>query len=268
MKVAILAGGRGSRFGDLTRNVPKPLIEVGGHPILSHVIKLFSRQGHRQFYVALGYKGEQIRRYFSEKNNWTLNDRNTSHSRVNEHDQHATNYMSVRLIDTGLGTATGGRVKRLQDEIGRETFMLAWCDGLADINFGSLLAFHRSHGRIATLVAVHPPGRFGHLTLDSQQVVAFNEKPQRTEEWINGGFFVLEPEVFEYIDGEESDWETETIQRLVCSSELMAFKHDSFWHCMDTARDKECLEAHLTSRDLIFDNAMLGLEEGAPFLLE
>jgi len=243
MKVAILAGGVGTRLAEETEVRPKPMVEIGGRPILWHIMMLFAHHGFTHFVVALGYKGEVIKRYmvdyFSLNSNLTVN---LGTGDVKVHDGVRPDW-TVDLIDTGVATMTGGRVKRLAPYIGNETFLLAWGDGVFDIDLRDLVAFHRSHGKLATLAAVRPPARFGHLVLRGNQVVQFIEKPQTLEGWINGGVFVLEPEVFEYIDGDDTQWEREPLERLAARGQLIAYLHTSFWQCMDTLRDKRLLES-------------------------
>ncbi len=242
MKVAILAGGVGSRLAEETEIRPKPMVEIGGKPILWHIMMLYAYYGFKDFVIALGYKGEQIKKYMVDyaalSGNLKVNLRT---GKVDMQSGFRPDW-NVELVDTGIATLTGGRIKRLQPYIGNETFMLTWGDGISDVNLRELLAFHRSHGKLATLTAVRPPARFGHLTFDGNRVASFEEKPQTAEGWINGAFFVLEPGVFEYIDGDNTQWEKEPMERLAADGELMAYKHTSFWQCMDTLRDKKLLE--------------------------
>ena len=243
MKVAILAGGVGSRLSEETEVKPKPMVEIGGKPILWHIMKIYADFGYNEFAIALGYRGEVIKKYLvdycSLNSNLAVNLRTGTVQRSEDGD--APDWR-VDLIDTGIGTETGGRVKRLQPVIGNETFMLTWGDGVADIDIDALLRFHRSHGKLATLTAVRPPARFGHLDLDGDQVGEFSEKPQTSEGWINGAFFVLEPEVFDYIEGDATSFERGPLTRLARDGQLMAYRHDSFWQCMDTLRDRKLLE--------------------------
>jgi glucose-1-phosphate cytidylyltransferase len=243
MKVAILAGGLGTRISEETENKPKPMVEIGGQPILWHIMMHYHHYGFKNFIIALGYKGAVIKKYMVDycalNSNLTVELGNGS---VTTHSGYSLDW-TVELIDTGLMTNTGGRIKRLAPYIGKETFMLTWGDGVSDLNLQELLAFHRAHGKLATLTAVRPPARFGHLQLDGEQIVEFSEKPQTAEGWINGAFFVLEPEVFDYIDGDETQWEKEPLERLAQEGQLMAYKHNSFWQCMDTLRDKRRLES-------------------------
>jgi glucose-1-phosphate cytidylyltransferase len=243
MKVAILAGGLGTRLAEETETKPKPMVEIGGRPILWHIMRHYYHYDFKEFVIALGYKGEVIKKYMvdycSLSSHLTVNLSSglvTKHGSSNELD------WTIDLIETGTTTNTGGRIKRLAPYIGKETFMLTWGDGVSDINLHDLLAFHRAHGKLATLTAVRPPARFGHLELDGDQIVEFSEKPQTREGWINGAFFVLEPEVFDYIDGDDTQWEKEPLERLAEAGQLMAYRHSSFWQCMDTVRDKKLLE--------------------------
>lgn len=242
MRVAILAGGVGSRISEETEVKPKPMVEIGGRPILWHIMKHYSHHGFRRFVLALGYKGEVIKRYMvdycSLQSDLTVE---LGKGSVRPHGAGADDW-TVDLIDTGQDTATGGRIKRLQEHTGNSTFMLTWGDGVSNLDLHDLLAFHRSHGKLATLTAVRPPARFGHLDLDGDAITEFSEKPQLREGWINGAFFVLEPEVFDYVDGDATQWEREPLERLAADGELMAYRHDGFWQCMDTLRDKKLLE--------------------------
>ncbi|HPU33044.1 MAG TPA: glucose-1-phosphate cytidylyltransferase [Phycisphaerae bacterium] len=243
MKVAILAGGMGSRLAEETEVKPKPMVEIGGYPILWHIMRIYSHYGFNRFVIALGYKGEVIKKYMvdycSLSSNLTVN---IGQGSVDVHDGQRPNW-TVELVDTGLKTMTGGRIKRLQPYLGNEPFMLTWGDGVADIDIPRLLAFHRSHKKLATLTAVRPPARYGKLTLDGDRISAFEEKPQLGEGWINGAFFVLQPEVFDYIDGDDTQFEQEPLERLARDGQLMAYKHTSFWQCMDTLREKHILES-------------------------
>lgn len=244
MKCAILAGGRGSRLGEETELKPKPMVEIGGKPILWHIMKHYAQYGMHNFVVALGYKGDVIKKYMLD---YHLLNSNISVSLRNGHVtpidiEPENDGWNIDLINTGLNTMTGGRIKRLAPYLGNETFMLTWGDGVSDVNISDLLEFHKKHGKLATLTAVRPPARFGHLQLDDCQVVEFSEKPQTMEGWINGAFFVLEPEIFDYIDGDDTHWEHEPMERLAKEGQLMAYKHTGFWQCMDTLRDKVLLE--------------------------
>jgi glucose-1-phosphate cytidylyltransferase len=245
MKVAILAGGLGSRISEETEIKPKPMVEIGGRPILWHIMKHYGRYGFEDFTIALGYKGEYIKRYFvdyaSLHSDLTVGLRDGSVTRNGNGNGHHDDW-TVRLVETGHDTATGGRIKRLAPTLGNETFMLTWGDGVSNIDLDALLAFHRSHGKLATLTAVRPPARYGHLDLQGDQITEFSEKPQIGEGWINGAFFVLEPEVFDYIDGDATMFEREPLEGLARDGQLMAYRHNDFWQCMDTLRDKRLLE--------------------------
>lgn len=243
MKVAILAGGKGSRLAEETVIKPKPMVEIGGYPIIWHIMMHYSCYGFNQFVLALGYKGEVLKKYMMDY--CSLNGNLTVNLKTGEVKPHTLHHQDwcVELIETGMDTQTGGRIKRLAPYLGNETFMLTWGDGVSNLNLRALLEFHRSHGKLATLTAVRPPARYGHLVMNGNQVAEFNEKPQIGEGWINGAFFVLEPEVFDYIDGDDTQWEREPLQRLAEEGQLMAYQHESFWQCMDTLREKHILES-------------------------
>ena len=220
MKVILLAGGFGTRMSEYTDTIPKPMIQIGEKPILWHIMNFYAQHRHKDFFVALGYKGEIIKEYFSKiPEKWNIN-----------------------LIDTGQKTMTGGRVKRLQKFIGNETCMLTYGDGLSDINLNSLIDFHKSHRKLITVSAVRPPARFGAIKLSDDRVISFKEKSHLEEGWINGGFFVIEPDFFNFIDGDDMYLEREPLERAVREGELFAYKHKGFWQCMDTKRDKDNLE--------------------------
>jgi glucose-1-phosphate cytidylyltransferase len=242
MKVAILAGGFGTRLAEETEIKPKPMIEIGGRPILWHIMKHYTHFGFNEFAIALGYKGEYIKRWMKDfstlESDMTVN---TKTGEIRVYEKEKTDWI-VDLVDTGLNTLTGGRIKRLQPWLGDSTFMLTWGDGVSDVNLNDLLAFHRAHGRLATLTAVRPPARYGHLEFEGNQVNSFTEKPQAAEGWINGAFFVLEPGVFDYIDGDQTMWEHEPLTHLARDGQLFAYKHTSFWQCMDTLREKHILQ--------------------------
>lgn len=243
VKTVILAGGFGSRLAEETVVRPKPMVEIGGKPILWHIMKIYSSYGFSEFIIALGYKGEVIKEYFLNfyaLNNDLTIDLSTGQTVIHDGNQP---HWKVHLVDTGLRTQTGGRLKRLAPWIGRETFMMTYGDGVADIDIRRLVEFHRSHGKLATVTAVRPPARFGGLSFDGDLVVRFVEKPQAGEGWINGGFFVLEPGVLDYIEGDETVWEREPLERLAADGQLVAYKHEGFWQPMDTLREKQLLEA-------------------------
>jgi glucose-1-phosphate cytidylyltransferase len=242
MKIAILAGGFGSRLAEETEIRPKPLVEIGGRPILWHIMMIYSQYGFNHFVIALGYKGEMIKKYMVDYA--ALGSDLTVRFQTGEVTMHGdfNPDWTVELIDTGLHTLTGGRIKRLAPYLDG-TFMLTWGDGVADIDVSALLDFHRSHGKLATVTAVHPPARYGSLDVDGDQIVAFAEKPQLQQGWINGAFFVLEPGVFDYIEGDDTQWEKEPLEQLAQEGQLMAYKHTSYWQCMDTLREKYILES-------------------------
>jgi glucose-1-phosphate cytidylyltransferase len=243
MKVVILAGGLGTRLAEETATVPKPMVEIGGRPILWHIMKIYAEQGFDEFVVALGYKGEVVKRYFFEIQ--ALNGSLTidlASRKITPHDQPTGNW-KIHLVETGLETNTGGRLLRLKHILQDATFMLTYGDGVADIDLKGLLAFHRSHGKLATVTAVRPPARFGGLEFDGTgRVSKFIEKPQIGEGWINGGFLIMEPGVFSYLADDRSSLETDALEQLAASDLLMAYRHERFWQCMDTLRDKRQLE--------------------------
>jgi glucose-1-phosphate cytidylyltransferase len=243
MKVAILAGGIGSRLSEETELKPKPMVEIGGKPILWHILMHYAHYGFNDFVIALGYKGEVIKKYMLDY--CALNQDLTvsmKTGKVKRNGGTVADWM-VELVDTGTRTQTGGRIKRLKPHLGNQTFMLTWGDGVSDVNLHELLRFHRSHGKLATLTAVRPTARFGHLEMDGDHVIEFSEKSQTKEGWINGAFFVLEPQVFDYIDGDATHWEKEPLECLAREGQLMAYRHTSFWQCMDTLREKKYLES-------------------------
>lgn len=242
MNVVILAGGLGTRLAEQTEVRPKPMVEIGGRPILWHIMKHFAHFGHSDFYVALGYKGEVIKRYFLDyaSLNGSLSlDLRTG--RVNAHERECEDWQ-VHLMETGPETPTGGRIRRLRPWLDDDTFLVTYGDGVADIDIDALLRFHRSHGRIATVSAVRPPARFGGIVFDGDRVERFSEKPQTGEGWINGGFMVLEPGVFDYLSRDSMHFEADVLERLAGDGELMAYRHEGFWQCMDTLRDMRLLE--------------------------
>lgn len=242
MKVGLLAGGQGTRLQEETVVKPKPMVEIGGQPILWHIMKQYGAYGFSEFVIALGYKGDVIkdffRHYHFRARNLTIN---LGNGEVAVHEGSHEDWL-VHLLDTGLLTETGGRVKRVAQFIGDETFMLTYGDAVSSLDLSALLAFHRSHGRLVTVVAVRPPARFGGMVFDGHRVARFEEKPQIGEGWINGGFFVLEPGVADYITGDDIAFEREPLEHLAADGQLMAFHHDGFWQCMDTLRDVRLLE--------------------------
>ena len=242
MKVIILAGGFGTRLSEYTEDVPKPMVAIGGKPILWHIMKTYAKFNHKDFYLALGYKAEMIKEYFL--NYRSLNSDFSVDLLTGKVEPHQLDNVdwNVTLADTGLKTMTGGRVKRLQSHIGNETFMLTYGDGVSNINIDALLEFHKSHGKMVTVSAVHPVARFGELNIKGKKVINFSEKPQINQGWINGGYFIIEPNFFDLIDNDNSILEREPLEKAAELGELMAFHHEGFWQCMDTKRDRASLE--------------------------
>ena len=244
MKVVLLAGGLGTRLSEETTVKPKPMVEIGGKPILWHIMNIYSHFGCHDFLVACGYKGEIIKNYFSNfyihNSDWVVDLRNGTQEVVHS----LSSQWRVGVVDTGLNTQTGGRLLRLKKFIGDQTFMLTYGDGVGDVDIRRVAAFHQEHGKLATVTAVHPPSRFGCLVLDGKRVCEFSEKPQTEKDWINGGFFVFEPGVFDYLaHGDATVLERDPLDRLARDGELMAYCHTGFWQPMDTIREKQLLEA-------------------------
>ena len=245
MKVVILAGGLGTRLSEETTVKPKPMVEIGGKPMLWHIMNIYAAYGFKEFVIALGYKGEVIKDYF-------LNYRYLSRSLTVDlksgettlHNSRIEEDWNVHLIDTGLDTQTGGRIKRAAQYIGNEPFMLTYGDGVSNINIPELLDFHIKQGKLATITAVRPPARFGQMVLDGDRVAQFEEKPQIGEGWINGGFFVLQPEISRYIKDDRTFWEHEPLEQLAAEDQLAAYRHNDFWYCMDTLRDVNLLDKY------------------------
>ena len=223
MKVVILAGGSGTRLSEYTKSIPKPMVKIGDKPILVHIMKLYAKYGFKEFIIALGYKGNLIKKYFKKKKfNW-----------------------NIKLVDTGLNTMTGGRLKRLKKIIGNQRFLMTYGDGISNINLKKLLRFHIKNNKLVTLAAVRPPARFGAIKINGNLVNYFKEKSTLDEGWINGGFFVMEPEFLKFIKGDKTFLEREPLEKLSKKNELIAYKHNNFWQCMDTLRDKIILEEAL-----------------------
>ena len=223
MKVGILAGGSGTRLSEYTKSIPKPMVKIGDKPILVHIMKLYAKYGFKEFIIALGYKGNLIKKYFKKKKfNW-----------------------NIKLVDTGLNTMTGGRLKRLKNIIGNQRFLMTYGDGISNINLKKLLRFHIKNNKLVTLAAVRPPARFGAIKLNGNLVNYFKEKSKLDEGWINGGFFVMEPEFLKFIKGDKTFLEREPLEKLSKKNELIAYKHKNFWQCMDTLRDQKILEEAL-----------------------
>lgn len=244
MKVGILAGGLGTRLSEETELRPKPMVEIGGMPILWHIMRYYHHFGFKDFSIALGYKADYVKRWFAEQARYAHDlTVDFSTGEIRPHGQTNLPDWTVNLIDTALPTATGGRIKRLQPYIGSDgTFMVTWGDGVSNVDLHKLLEFHKAHGKICTLTAVRPPARFGHLDFEGDQIVNFDEKPQIGEGWINGAFFVMEPAVFDYIEGDDIMFEREPLSNLAKDGQLMAYRHYDFWQCMDTVRDRKRLE--------------------------
>lgn len=242
MKVILLAGGFGTRLAEYTDIIPKPMVPIGGRPILWHIMRTYAHFGHRDFLVALGYKAEVVKEYFF--NYRTLNANFTvdlGSGVVTPHQLDPVDWR-VTLVDTGEKSMTGGRVKRMQPYIGNETCLLTYGDGVADIDIKALVSFHKNHGKMVSVTAVHPGARFGEIQINGDRVFSFQEKPQIGQGWINGGFFVIEPGFFELIEGDQTILEREPLEKAARMGELMAYRHEGFWQCMDTKRDRDNLE--------------------------
>jgi glucose-1-phosphate cytidylyltransferase len=248
MKVVILAGGLGTRLSEETALRPKPMVDIGDKPILWHIMKIYSRYGFNDFIVCLGYKGYFVKEYFA---NYFLHQSDVtidlSNNAIETHQSYAEPW-KITLVDTGKTTMTGGRIKRIQSYTGNQRFLLTYGDGVGDVDINSLIRFHEQHAKLLTVTAVQPSGRFGALNLNTkEQVTSFLEKPKGDGAWINGGFFVCEPGVFDYIDGDHILWEREPMERIAADGEMVAYKHNGFWKPMDTLRDKQELEAEWQS---------------------
>lgn len=241
MKTIILAGGLGTRLAEETEVKPKPMVEIGGRPLLWHIMKIYSSQGFNEFFVALGYKSEVIKKFFLDyyalSGNMTIN---LGSGEVETHQRESEDW-KVHLIETGLNSMTGGRIKRFEPYLKNETFMVTYGDGLADIDIKKLIEFHRTHGKIATITAVHPPARYGELNFNDDSTVSFKEKPKEGS-WINGGFMVFEPQIFDYLKDDQTILERDTLEVVADLGQLVAYKHNGFWQCADTINDKKQLE--------------------------
>jgi len=243
MKVVILAGGFGTRLSEYTETIPKPMVTIGGRPILWHIMRSYAHFGHKEFYLALGYKADVIKSYFLNyrplNSNFTV-DLSTGDVHTDQKDD--TDWR-VTLVDTGIDSMTGGRLKRLKSYVGSEPFMLTYGDGVADVDIEELLDFHNAHGKMVTVSAVHPGARFGELEIEENQVISFREKPQTLHGWINGGYFVVEPEFIDLIEDDMTILEREPLEKVAAMGELIAYHHRGYWQCMDTKRDRDNLEA-------------------------
>ena len=243
MKVAILAGGLGTRLSEETTIKPKPMVEVGGKPMLWHIMNIYAYYGFTEFVIALGYKGEIIKDYFLNYHfhscNLTIQ---LKTGNVSMHNGNGEDWV-VHLLDTGTDTNTGGRVRQIAEFIGNETFMLTYGDGVSNVNIPHLIEFHNRQDKLVTITAVRPPARFGQMVIGDHRVTQFTEKPQIGEGWINGGFFVLEPGITKYIEGDSMAWEFDSLERIAADGQLAAYQHEDFWQCMDTLRDKRLLES-------------------------
>lgn len=243
MKVVILAGGLGTRLGEETIVKPKPMVEIGGKPILWHIMNIYSAYGFNEFFIALGYKGEVIKDYFLNYYNFQSDLVISLKTGEVMASKNCYRDWTVHLVDTGLNSMTGGRLYRLRDRLKEETFMLTYGDGVSDVDISALLAFHRSHRRLATVTAVRPSARFGGMHIGDGKVLDFKEKPQSGEGWINGGFFIFEPAIFDYLKDDSTVLEQLPLETLACEGQLMAYEHSGYWQCMDTIRDRDALQS-------------------------
>lgn len=248
MKVVILSGGFGTRISEYISVIPKPMIRIDGKPIIEHIMEIYSKYGHKDFYLALGYKSENIKEYFYNYGILNSNFKiNLSNGEVTPFEKLKKDW-EINLINTGTNTMTGGRLKRMQNYIGNERFLLTYGDAVTDLNINDVIKFHKAHGRMVTVTGVRPPARFGELTINEQnEVLEFKEKPSTKNGWINGGFFVIEPEFFNYIKDDNTILEKEPLEQIAKKNQLMTFLHDGFWHCIDTKRDKDNLDEYLNS---------------------
>ena len=233
MKVVILAGGFGTRLSEYTGTIPKPMVPIGGKPILAHILNIYRKYGHKDFYIALGYKGQIIRKYFSNKKNLKKD-------------------ISINLIDTGSNTLTGGRLLRLRKYLRNETFLLTYGDGVSNVNLNKLVNFHKKNKKMVTVTAVRPPARFGALEIKNNKVVKFTEKNQSGENWINGGFFVIEPKFFKFLKNDKTILERKPLEKVSKLGELIAFKHAGFWQCMDHKSDKDILDSMIKKKRAVW----------------
>ncbi len=244
MKVVILAGGFGTRISEYTDSIPKPMIKIGDEPIISHIMSIYSKYGFRDFIIALGYKSEVIKDYFLNYRNFNSDLQINLKDGTKKFLRSSSVDWKVTLVDTGKNSMTGGRILRLKNYLEKDRFMLTYGDGVSDINIRSLIEFHEKKSKIATVTAVRPVARFGELQIKDENVTNFSEKPQTQKGWINGGFFVFEPEIFNYLENDQTILEKDPLVKLSNANKLAAYEHHGFWHCMDTKRDKDILDAY------------------------
>jgi len=248
MKVVILSGGFGTRISEYTSIIPKPMIRIGGKPIIEHIMEIYSKYGHKDFYLALGYKSEIIKEYFYNYEIFNSDFKISLNSKKIDLYNQTKRDWDIHLINTGINTMTGGRLKRLKNYINNDTFLLTYGDAVTDLDINKVIKFHKEHGKMITVTGVRPPARFGELIINqNNEVIEFKEKPNTKQGWINGGFFVIEPEFLNYLDKDSCILEKEPLENAAKSNELVAFLHDGFWHCIDTKRDKDNLEDILKS---------------------
>ena len=253
MKVVILSGGFGTRISEYTSIIPKPMIRIGGKPIIEHIMEIYSKYGHKDFYLALGYKSEIIKEYFYNYKIFNSDFKiNLNSGKITSYEQTRKDW-NINLINTGINTMTGGRLKRLKNYINNDTFLLTYGDAVTDLDINKVIEFHKAHGKMITVTGVRPPARFGELTINkNNEVLEFKEKPNITQGWINGGFFVIEPEFLNYLDKDSCILEKDPLENAAKSNQLVAFLHDGFWHCIDTKRDKDNLEEIIKSDSKIW----------------
>jgi glucose-1-phosphate cytidylyltransferase len=242
LKVAIIAGGMGTRMQEETKTKPKALVTLGDRPIMWHMMKYFGHYGLSDFVIALGYKGDSIKDYFCQSSHPSENIRPSGQSGGSDVVTADSSAWTTQMVDTGADTQNGGRLKRLADHLQDGTFFMTYCDSLMDAVPQNMIDFHKSHGRLATVIVVNPRSRFGFAELEGDQVLRFSEKPVLTDRWISTGYFILEPGIFEYIDGDDAEWSYDCLPRLASDGQLMAYRHKSFWRCMDTAKERDALE--------------------------
>lgn len=242
MKVLLLAGGFGTRMSEYTESIPKPMVSIGGQPILIHIMNTYAKYGHKDFYIATGYKSQIVKDYFLNfrnlNSNFTIN---LGNGQLDFHEVEDLDW-NITIVDTGKETMTGGRIKRMRKYLSEDNFLMTYGDGVADIDINKLIDFHSEHKKMCTVTAVHPNARFGELEINENMVTSFKEKPQISKGWINGGYFVMSPKIFDFIEGDKTVLEREPLEKLSELKELMAFHHDNYWQCIDTKRDRDVLE--------------------------